>query len=267
MGPDAPRAHVMTESSESRVCCTYLLYGAVTPGVVFGSYVPTPRPYSLLRSIRGLYRVKGHMQLRLTIRYSRTRTPRIEGDCCVSELATAPVRLRVTRCRWRRMAWHGAATRVSIRRARPPLSTNNGFGRGAHAWRRCSWAMSSDISLSTSSRGFRPGWLLIIAAILLLLRPLSTSDSAQSASAVISMRMMAAIRKQLSAISTVKNAADLHHREAPSCFAGRSSSHRTHLNLSWSSSNRLQDSKKPNVSEVHLPVPRDFLCLAESYTA
>ena len=82
----------------------------------------------------------------------------------------------------------GASTRPDSARS-PPLSF--GFGRRAHAWRRCSWAMSSDISLSTSSRGLSPGWDFIIAAILLLLRPLSTSDSAQSASAVISVRKMA----------------------------------------------------------------------------
>merc|ERR1719364_680361 len=58
-------------------------------------------------------------------------------------------------------------------------------------WRRCSWAMSSDISLSTSSRGLSPGWDLIIAAILLLRRPRSTSDSAQSASATMNVRGMA----------------------------------------------------------------------------
>ena len=58
-----------------------------------------------------------------------------------------------------------ARRRVPIRRACPLLSTNNGFGRGAHAWRRCSWAMSSDISLSTSSSGLSPGWALIIAAM------------------------------------------------------------------------------------------------------
>ena len=101
-----------------------------------------------------------------------------------------------------------ARRRVPIRRARPPLSTNDGFGRRAHAWRRCSWAMSSDISLSTSSRGLSPGWDLIIAAILLLLRPLSTSDSAQSASAVTSMRIMAATSPTAKCNSTVKNAAD-----------------------------------------------------------
>ena len=82
----------------------------------------------------------------------------------------------------------GASTRPDSARS-PPLSL--GFGRRAHAWRRCSWAMSSDISLSTSSRGFKPGWLLIIAAILLLPRLLSTSDSAQSASAVMSNARMA----------------------------------------------------------------------------
>ena len=159
------------------------------------------------------------------------------------------------------MAWHGAATRVSIRRARPPLSTNNGFGRGAHAWRRCSWAMSSDISLSTSSRGFRPGWLLIIAAILLLRRPRSTSDSAQSASAVISMRIMAAIRKQLSAIPRSKTPPILHCERRPSCFAGAVRGRRTHPNLSVSSSTRLQDSRKPQESQVQLPSRGAFFAL------
>ncbi len=106
------------------------------------------------------------------------------------------------------VAWRGDASLDTARARAAPLSTNDGFGRGAHAWRRCSWAMSSDISLSTSSRGLSPGWDFIIAAILLLLRPLSTSDSAQSASAVISMRIMAAIRPTAKCNSTVKNAAD-----------------------------------------------------------
>jgi hypothetical protein len=118
------------------------------------------------------------------------------------------------------MAWRGVATRVSSgaraprrrvdgvegrgrvdanasRYGRPPSRSRSGFGRGAHAWRRCSWAMSSDISLSTSSRGLSPGWDFIIAAILVLRRPRSTSDSAQSASAVMSMRKMAAMRQQM----------------------------------------------------------------------
>ena len=82
----------------------------------------------------------------------------------------------------------GASTRPDSARS-PPLSL--GFGRRAHAWRRCSWAMSSDISLSTSSRGFKPGWLLIIAAILLLRRPWSWNDSAHSANATMSSVGMA----------------------------------------------------------------------------
>ena len=56
----------------------------------------------------------------------------------------------------------GASTRPDSARS-PPLSL--GFGRRAHAWRRCSWAMRSAISPSTSSRGLSPGWALIIAAM------------------------------------------------------------------------------------------------------
>ena len=74
-------------------------------------------------------------------------------------------RARPTAARRRRGgAWTRRRERVSIRKA--PLSlAQRFFGRGAHAWRRCSWAMRSAISPSTSSRGFRPGWALIIAAM------------------------------------------------------------------------------------------------------
>ena len=186
---------------------------------------------------------------------------RVDGVWCGD--ASLERRARPTAARRRGGAWTRRRERVSIRRGLP-LGRAAVLGRGAHAWRRCSWAINSAISLSTSSRGLSPGWDLIIAAILLLLRPLSTSDSAQSASAVISMRIMAAIRKQLSAIPRSKTPPILHFERRPGCFAGAVRGRRTHLNLSVSSSTRLQDTRKRQESQVDLPSRGDFLCLAES---
>ena len=92
---------------------------------------------------------------------------------------------------WKRGRVDANASRYGARALGFLALSRSGFGRGSHAWRRCSWAMSSDISLSTSSRGFKPGWLLIIAAILLLLRPWSWKDSAHSANATMSSVGMA----------------------------------------------------------------------------
>ena len=156
----------------------------------------------------------------------------------------------------------GASTRPDSARS-PPLSL--GFGRRAHAWRRCSWAMSSDISLSTSSSGLSPGWDLIIAAILVLRRPWSWNDSAHSANATMSSVGMA----EMPLMRAGGLPAKLHltkSREAPPVLTSRGGlphASRPVLVLFYPSL-ALQSESRLQKQASCISVPRDLLCLAES---
>ena len=77
----------------------------------------------------------------------------------------SPYGARAPRRRVDGVEGRGRVDANASRYGRPPSRSRSGFGRGAHAWRRCSWAIKSAISPSTSSRGLSPGWALIIAAM------------------------------------------------------------------------------------------------------